>query len=638
MKTDHEILLPAKVNTNRKFFVVMLGVALLLLILNLKNLNFLENVSHVRLDIPTGFLVYNDHCQIEDHSPYDPHTMKYFTPQNYAQCIKKPRLAEVKFNKSSGKYVLIINKPLRKAYGKDLECCYHKIYRPPYDEDADIRVSIGSCWNVTNSVEIAETTENIIVRCKNKKLVDVYLDGFATMPEKDEVRKRLERWKKEDKPIKVMMLGIDSVSRLNLIRAMPHTRQFLERNGWFELNGYNKIEDNTFPNLMAILTGYNTARTAAECDAESSGKLELCPFLWKDFRNEGYVTAFAEDAANLSTFNYLKEGFEERPTDYYIRPFILEAERILPITKLSGLPYCLGYKHEGEYVFDYAIEFTERFNSSPYFGFFWANTFSHNNISDASSMDDRMIKYLNKIQATDSVIFFFSDHGMRFGPTRSSPIGHYEERLPFMFIYLPKWLKDKYPKWEESLRFNKNQLTNPYDIHMTVQSLLRISAGGEIKPADGCPKCQSVFEKVPPNRSCEDLAIEDHWCMCNNYVSESTSQQIGNFLGNFMVAHINNFVMSYKNGNFTETCNKLSLKSVDVLRVNRKNSLYIITFTTDPNGSQFEATVKHSPGSVIETSLRGDISRLNIYKFDAFCVNDGGIKKYCSCSKNVTKT
>lgn len=382
---------------------------------------------------------------------------------------------------------------------------------------------------------------------------------------------------------------------------------------------------------MAILTGYNTTQTTAECDPEVFGKLDTCPFLWKDFKNKGYVTAFAEDAANLSTFNYLKEGFEKPPTDYYIRPFFLKAEEILPKTRLSGLIYCLGYKHEGEYVFDYALELTERFNNTPYFGFFWANTFSHNNISDVNSMDNRMIEYLKKLQKTDSVIFFFSDHGMRFGPTRSSPIGHYEERLPFMFIYLPLWLREKYPKWDRSLKFNQNQLTNPYDIHMTIQSLLKIPSGEKLKPAEGCAKCQSLLERVPLNRGCADIAIEDHWCMCHKYEIATPKQEIANYLGNFVIGHINNFITSYKSGNFTEICNKLSLRSVDLFRVSEENSLHIVTLTTDPNGSQFEATLRHSPGSVPETALTGEISRLNIYKFDAICVHDSGIKKYCSC-------
>lgn len=39
------------------------------------------------------------------------------------------------------------------------------------------------------------------------------------------------------------MLSIDSISRLNLIRAMPKTAQHLYDSGWFELQGYNKVNE-----------------------------------------------------------------------------------------------------------------------------------------------------------------------------------------------------------------------------------------------------------------------------------------------------------------------------------------------------------------------------------------------------------
>lgn len=45
----------------------------------------------------------------------------------------------------------------------------------------------------------------------------------------------------KDRPLSVLMIGIDSISRLNLIRAMPNTAQYLYDTGWFELKGYNKV-------------------------------------------------------------------------------------------------------------------------------------------------------------------------------------------------------------------------------------------------------------------------------------------------------------------------------------------------------------------------------------------------------------
>lgn len=379
---------------------------------------------------------------------------------------------------------------------------------------------------------------------------------------------------------------------------------------------------------MGILTGLDSSGISKTCVSDT---LDYCPFIWNDFQNNGYITVFAEDAPKISTFNYLREGFEERPTDYYLRPFILEAEKVLSTTKQSALPSCLGFRHEGEYVLDYALELTNRFNSTPYFGFFWTNTFSHNNIKDSSSMDDKVVEYLRKLELSKSVIFFFSDHGMRFGPTRMSPLGHYEERLPFMFIHLPTVVKQKFPNLEQNLRSNENQLTNPYDIYMTLQTILNLSTGRKVVKSQGCPNCQSLFEPITYNRGCDDIAIGHHWCMCHDFLTYDPNQNLAKYLANLTIFEINNFISSYKDGIFTELCKELTLRSVDQFKANENLELYLVTFTTDPNGSQFQVTIHYSPGSVPRIALKEHISRLNIYKFDAFCVNDLGIKTFCSC-------
>lgn len=121
----------------------MSGVALLLLILNLKNLSLVEDVrqpsNYYDGELPAGYIVFNDNCQIKDEWPFESQTMKYFKYQKYSKCSKRPPLATVKFDEDLNRYVLTIQNKLRKSYGKDLECCYQKIYRPPYDEDADKR-------------------------------------------------------------------------------------------------------------------------------------------------------------------------------------------------------------------------------------------------------------------------------------------------------------------------------------------------------------------------------------------------------------------------------------------------------------------------------------------------------------------
>lgn len=58
-----------------------------------------------------------------------------------------------------------------------------------------------------------------------------------------QIRQRLDSFKKTSKkrPLSVLIMGIDTVSRMHLYRAMPQTTQYLLNTGWFELRGYNKV-------------------------------------------------------------------------------------------------------------------------------------------------------------------------------------------------------------------------------------------------------------------------------------------------------------------------------------------------------------------------------------------------------------
>ena len=129
-----------------------------------------------------------------------------------------------------------------------------------------------------------------------------------------------------------MIFGIDSISRLNFIRTLPNTKTYLEQNSWTWLEGYNKIGDNTFPNLMAILTGMNVNQLCDTCFPSNYKKLDDCPFIWKNYSQRGYVTAYFEDEAYIGSFNYAKYGFLNAPTNYYGRPYMIAGQKLLSST------------------------------------------------------------------------------------------------------------------------------------------------------------------------------------------------------------------------------------------------------------------------------------------------------------------
>lgn len=209
---------------------------------------------------------------------------------------------------------------------------------------------VKQCENFTGRVALPREVEVVYVSCKAKAKPKIKAKTKQTKPSTktvyenvhavlnpEKVRDRVDNANQSvgtfSRKLSVLILGIDSISRLNFYRTMPKTEKYLRETGWIGLKGYNKIGDNTFPNLMAILTGQNSQQAYSRCKPTVAYKLDNCPFLWHNFRNVGYVTAYGEDETMLNTFNYLKVGFVEPPTDYYLRPYMLASERLLKVKK-----------------------------------------------------------------------------------------------------------------------------------------------------------------------------------------------------------------------------------------------------------------------------------------------------------------
>lgn len=125
-------------------------------------------------------------------------------------------------------------------------CCYSEILRTGSGKKADDQFKLTSCIKFTASFKLPSHIEFVFVKCESLGKT-VYKNTHAVIRDRPDIRKRLNGIKeklKNQRPLSVLMLSIDSVSRLNLIRAMPKTAQHLYDSGWFELQGYNKV--NTF--------------------------------------------------------------------------------------------------------------------------------------------------------------------------------------------------------------------------------------------------------------------------------------------------------------------------------------------------------------------------------------------------------
>lgn len=425
---------------------------------------------------------------------------------------------------------------------------------------------------------------------------------------------------------------------------MPQTWNFLLRNRFSTLNGYTKIEDNTFPNLAAILTGKTYQQIYAYCDPEHH-EFNGCDVIWDRFRTQGYITAYAEDLVQFNTFNYYRLGFSEPPTDIYLRPYFIASED-LPYTYKKFSHYCSGPENSGERIMNAAKDFMTTFKDYPKFGLFFMVTFSHSDISLASSMDKKVAEFLGEIYNNldqNTILILFSDHGFRYGNFRFTNAGWLEERLPFIFVHFPEKFKRDHPLKYRNFQINTQRLTNPFDIYMTLQDILHLdNTSYQIKPSEACPKCHTLFQEVDENRTCKDAAIEDHWCLCSALTEANSKSKIVQDAAKFIIYKVNQLIKS--DTNTVENCALFELQKIMSSKMsnsyfNEKNqSVYhlLLLLETSPFAT-FEATVQ----VIIEDDynlhfrLLGDISRTNSYASVTKCVKNSKLEKYCYCEAVV---
>ncbi|KAG5683390.1 hypothetical protein PVAND_012675 [Polypedilum vanderplanki] len=596
--------------------------------------------------VPGEFLIDNENCKIPNVNPYSSNAMNIFKVRKAKNCSDLPLLTSIE-RISYNDVRLNINYQYSKDYlsfwQNKFYCYYQRISRSQNEENADDEILLsGEFIEFNSNHQLKEEDEFIFVTCDGfydftlirYLKTSIYKNVHAVIVAKKSVSKKLTTSNNKDKT-NVLFIGIDSLSRLNLIRAMPATHDYLQQNQWIEMKGYNKIGDNTFPNLMAVLTGVNESHAFKICNPYEVGAIHNCKFLWDDFNEGNYATAYAEDFMTFSSFNYLKKGFLKPPTDYYMRPPLLAAEKLLNIKRdfSTWSITCVGLQHYADYIYNYAADFVETFKNSSYFGLFWTNSFSHEDLSLPSSYDIKMRKHLRKLEEMkileNTIIILFADHGMRFGPIRKYFTGWLEERLPFLYLWFPQKFQNEHPKLIENLKINSDRLTTPYDLYITAKHILMLSGDYNKSlelTAQSCPNCQSLFNEIPINRTCSEVSIPNEYCTCTPFKEIDNSLPVVFKIANFIVDQLNEKLSKY------DECAKLKLNKIISARnvtFNDKTET-LVSFSVLPSNGEFEATVRSSI-SYKNFKLLGEISRINRYGDQSKCVHDSHLRKFCYC-------
>lgn len=423
-------------------------------------------------------------------------------------------------------------------------------------------------------------------------------------------------------PISVMVVGLDSISHLNLIRQMSKTTAYVrQKTSQVEFWGYNKVGVNTYPNLIPMLTGLSEAEAGKYWSKKTN--MDGLPYIWKDFKEAGYNTSFGEDWPHYSMFYYNKPGFARQPTDYSFHDLMLQLHMQRKPSTMSDTS-CAGGRILVDALMEVTCKLLPHKQRYPFFSFYWWADGLHEFLNTPRLVDARFEQYLRRLNdagiMNNTVIFFMSDHGLRWGRFRRTFQGMIEDCQPFLSVLYPPWMRKKYPMAIRNLAGNARSLVTTFDLHETFKHLLHLNtledehiAGltEELskRNASQIPRAVSLFLPIPPERTCNTSHIPSRFCLCHKQVAISVDNSIVKLSANIIVNSINKLLEEYP------VCMPLQLDSIvsaHFAAPERQNDYYI------EKGHHNHAYSEKSPYYAMEYTDKDIVVRLQTNPGEAY--------------------
>ncbi|CAF1108083.1 unnamed protein product [Rotaria sordida] len=197
------------------------------------------------------------------------------------------------------------------------------------------------------------------------------------------------------------------------------------------MKGYNIVGDGTRSALLPILTG-KTQRELPEARRghARAETVDRFPWIWNQFKDNGYVTQWAEDMQYVGTFQYRLKGFRDPPVDYYGRPFYLFAE-----SQKTSKPLCFGSITRLQAMFNCIRDFFDMHSHQPKFSYLFHSDYSHNSNNRLPYADNELLAFLQMMQTHGyldrTILIIMTDHGARYASLRNTYQGNSANKINY---------------------------------------------------------------------------------------------------------------------------------------------------------------------------------------------------------------
>ncbi|CAI9739028.1 XP_029657267.1uncharacterized protein LOC115231361 [Octopus vulgaris] len=487
--------------------------------------------------------------------------------------------------------------------------------------DNDNSIVLGKPITFHNQTKI--DAEFSLIKCEGVNNSVLYTDFHSRIIDKEHVQKKLKSQsgkRAEDRPLSVLLIGIDSTSRNSFSRQMPRLKKYLlETLKAYSFPGFTRVGKNTLPNLLALLSG----KFLEETKWRSGQVYDSVDLLWKNYSSRNAITFIAEDDPDITAFNYAARGFRKQPTDYYFRPLTIAMNK----NKFRN-KFCVGPLPETDYVEHYTKQFLEKYKTSFYFALTFFTRWTHDDLHGAARWEDKLLGFYQWLHQSktlnNTLLLFFGDHGFRMGGFRTTVAGSHEANLPFSFFIVPEWFKIKHKSKANSIHRNQNRLVTLFDFHATLSENLN---RGEQTRMMTSNRSISLMSPIPSNRTCKGAEIPAQFCECFSARKQLRVKNVNvTEAAIAVVKTLNKRLEKAK----AKKCAKLKLKKV--IRAYKYRTTYSVTLKVSPSEGVFQSLGEYRGKNFHPF---GEILRINIYGNQSHCVKTRKLKPVCFCTKTV---
>lgn len=201
------------------------------------------------MNLASGNLVINGpHCKVSDFEPTSIKDLNLMRTKKLMPCHKRGSQQRLLTSIVSTTHVedplfIKIYANYFGDYGvSNASCCYRSTERI---RNSDVLIKInGTCREFENNHELDKKHSTILVECSSgDKSNVIYSNVHAIITQKQEFEDRQDDSEIDKaKAYKVLLVGFDSMSRMNLQRGMPNTYKLLEgKKEWIEMKGFTRV-------------------------------------------------------------------------------------------------------------------------------------------------------------------------------------------------------------------------------------------------------------------------------------------------------------------------------------------------------------------------------------------------------------